>query len=371
MLYCQEMRFGVYCPCFFGSAFFYRMQSPKKVLIIGINGFIGHHLLQRILNDTAWSVIGVDIGDDRVIPYLGNKRFTFHKADMTKERALIESLVKQSDVVLPLAAVATPQLYMTQPLRVFELDFEENLPIVRHCVKYGKRVIFPSTSEVYGMSPDSEFHPDHSPFVVGPTSKIRWIYSTSKQLMDRLIWAYGRDHGLDFTLFRPFNWIGVGLDSLELDQARVITKFLGNILRGEDILLVDGGVQRRSFTHIDDSMDALMKIIENKNGIASSKIYNIGNPQNNHSIRELAEMLLALAPSYPHFKEQAHKVKIVDISSQNHYGDGYQDVQNRTPYIENTKQDLEWQPRVSMQDALERTYQAYMAQLKKNVPVEL
>src|SRR3990167_5980855 len=111
---------------------------------------------------------------------------------------------------------------MTQPLRVFELDFEENLPIVRHCVKYG-------------MSPDSEFHPDHSPFVVGPTSKIRWIYSTSKQLMDRIIWAYGRDHGLDFTLFRPFNWIGVGLDSLEAGQARVITKFLGNILRGEDI----------------------------------------------------------------------------------------------------------------------------------------
>ena len=134
---------------------------------------------------------------------------------------------------------------------------------------------------------------------------------------------------------------------------------------------MDGGVQRRSVTHIDDSMDALIKIIENKNGIASSKIYNIGNPQNNHSIRELAETLLALAPSYPHFKEQAHKVKIVDISSQNHYGDGYQDVQNRTPYIENTKRDLDWKPRVSMQDALERTYQAYMEQLDKKALANL
>lgn len=347
------------------------MQSPKKVLIIGINGFIGHHLLQRILKDTVWTVVGVDIEDDRVIPHQSDSRFTFHKADMTKERALIESLVEQSDVVLPLAAVATPQLYMTHPLRVFELDFEENLPIVRHCVKYGKRVIFPSTSEVYGMSPDTEFHPDHSPFVVGPTSKIRWIYSTSKQLLDRIIWAYGRDHGLDFTLFRPFNWMGIGLDSLEADQARVITKFLGNILRGEDILLVDGGVQRRSFTHIDDSMDALIKIIENKNGIASSKIYNIGNPLNNHSIRELAEMLLALAPSYPHFKEQAHKVKIVDVLSKTHYGDGYQDVQNRTPYIENTRKDLDWTPSVSMQDALERTYQAYTAQLEQKAALQL
>ncbi|MEK7612696.1 MAG: bifunctional UDP-4-keto-pentose/UDP-xylose synthase [Patescibacteria group bacterium] len=345
--------------------FLFAMQSPKTVLIIGINGFIGHHLLGRILTDTAWNILGVDIGDDRVQKHLGHERFVFHKADMTEERDLIESLVKQSDVVLPLAAVATPQLYMTQPLRVFELDFEENLPIVRHCVKYGKRVIFPSTSEVYGMSRDSEFHPDHSQLVVGPISKVRWIYSTSKQLMDRIIWAYGRDHGLDFTLFRPFNWMGVGLDSLETGQSRVITKFLGNILRGEDLLLVDGGIQRRSFTDIEDSIDALLKIIENKDSIATGKIYNIGNPSNNHSIRELAEMLYEMAPSYPFFKENVHKVKIVDIASQAHYGEGYQDVQNRTPYIENTRKDLNWNPKISMRESLKRTYEEHAKQLKK------
>lgn len=344
------------------------MQSKKTVFILGVNGFIGHHLLRRILDDTSWQVIGLDLADDRIEPQKGHPRFEFHKADMTRSRELVERLVQRADVVLPLAGIATPQSYITEPLRVFELDFEENLPIIRHCAKYGKRVIWPSTSEVYGMSPDKEFHPETSSLVLGPINKIRWIYSTSKQLMDRIIWAYGRDHGLDFTLFRPFNWIGVGLDSLHSPKggnARVITQFLGNILRGEHLKLVDGGIQRRSFTHVDDAMDALLKIIENKNDIASGNIYNIGNPENNYSIRELAEMLLAMAPGYPHFREHAGVIQIVEVKSDEHYGEGYQDVQNRIPYIENTKKDLDWKPKVSMREALERTFEAYMEYLEQ------
>ena len=344
------------------------MASPKTVFILGVNGFIGHHLLGRILRDTNWKVIGLDIGDDRIEHYKINKRFEFYKADMVKSSALVERLIKKSDVVLPLAGIATPQSYITEPLRVFELDFEANLPIIRWCVEHGKRVIWPSTSEVYGMSPDKEFHPDTSPLVLGPINKVRWIYSTSKQMMDRIIWAYGRDHKLDFTLFRPFNWIGIGLDSLHTQkggQARVITQFLGNILRGEDLKLVDGGIQRRSFTHIDDSLDALLKIIENPGGIATGKIYNIGNPGNNHSIKELAEMVLAMAPAYPYFRENAGKVKIVSVPSGEHYGEGYQDVQNRIPHIENTKKELDWMPRVSMREALERTYKAYIEYLEQ------
>jgi nucleoside-diphosphate-sugar epimerase len=303
-----------------------------------------------------------------VTEYKKNKRFKFYKADMTAERDLVEKLVKQSDVVLPLAGIATPQLYISNPLSVFELDFEENLPIIRHCVKYKKRVIWPSTSEVYGMSADAEFHPETSNLVLGPINKVRWIYSTSKQLMDRIVWSYGKDRGLDFTLFRPFNWIGIGLDNLHNPkggQARVITQFLGNILRGEDLKLVDGGVQRRSFTHVDDAMDALIKIIDNPGGVATGKIYNIGNPNNNHSIRELAEMVLALAPRYPYFREHAKKIKLIDVPSDTHYGEGYQDVQNRLPYIHNTKTEVNWEPRVSMQDALEKTFEAYIEYLEK------
>ena len=100
------------------------------------------------------------------------------------------------------------------PLRVFELDFEENLKIIRDCVKYNKRIIFPSTSEVYGMCTDKNFDEDSSNPVVGPINKQRWIYSVSKQLLDRVIWAYGDKNGLKFTLFRPFNWMGPRLITL-------------------------------------------------------------------------------------------------------------------------------------------------------------
>ena len=117
--------------------------------------------------------------------------------------------MRKCDVILPLVAIATPATYVREPLRVFELDFEANLPIIRHCVKYKKRVVFPSTSEVYGACRDKEFDPETSELVLGPIHKQRWIYSCVKQLLDRIIWAYGQQ-GLQFTLFRPFNWVGSG-----------------------------------------------------------------------------------------------------------------------------------------------------------------
>jgi len=250
---------------------------------------------------------------------------------------------------------------------VFELDFEANLPIVRSCVKYGKRVLFPSTSEVYGMCGDAEFDPYASDLVLGPIDKQRWIYSCSKQLMDRVIYAYGSMGSLDFTLFRPFNWIGAGLDSIHTAKegsSRVITQFLGHIVRGEPIQLVDGGAQKRAFTYIDDGIAALMKIIENKDGVATGKIYNVGNPRNNYSVRELAEMMLALALTYPEYRKNAAKVKLVKTSASKYYGKGYQDVRNRVPKIDNTMKDLDWKPKVDMKTALKRIFDAYRDQLE-------
>ena len=334
----------------------------KKVCILGVNGFIGHHLSNRILADTDYEVYGMDMSSERVRELTQNKRFHFFEGDITINREWIEYHIRKCDVILPLVAIATPATYVREPLKVFELDFEANLPIIRSCVKYGKRVLFPSTSEVYGMCKDEQFDPYASDLVLGPIDKQRWIYSCSKQLMDRVIYAYGSMGQLDFTLFRPFNWIGSGLDSIHTPKegsSRVITQFLGHIVRGEPIQLVDGGAQKRAFTYIDDGISALMKIIENKDGVASGKIYNVGNPKNNYSVRELAEMMLALAATYPEYKKNAAKVKLVKTSAGKYYGKGYQDVQNRVPKIDNTKKDLGWRPRVGMREAMRRIYDAY------------
>src|SRR3954462_3421784 len=288
----------------------------KKVLILGVNGFIGHHLSKRILETTDWHVFGMDMMSDRIADLLDNeaykRRMHFFEGDITINKEWVEYHVKKCDVILPLVAIATPSTYVKEPLRVFELDFEANLPIVRSAAKYGKHLVFPSTSEVYGMSEDEQFDPEDSPLVYGPINKPRWIYACSKQLMDRVIWGYGME-GLNFTLFRPFNWIGAGLDSIHTPKegsSRVLTQFLGHIVRGENIQLVDGGAQKRSFTYVDDGISALMKIIENKDGKATGKIYNVGNPVNNYSIRELATMMLDLAAEYPEYRDTAKQVKL-------------------------------------------------------------
>ena len=334
----------------------------KKVLILGVNGFIGHHLSNRIIAGTDWEVYGMDMASDRITGLLQEKRFHFFEGDITINREWIEYHVKKCDIVLPLVAIATPATYVKEPLRVFELDFEANLPIVRDCVRYGKRVIFPSTSEVYGMSEDAEFDPEKSNLVLGPINKPRWIYSCAKQLMDRVIHAYGMQEGLKYTLFRPFNWIGPGLDSIYTPKegsSRVITQFLGHIVRGENIQLVDGGAQKRAFTYVDDGISALMKIIDNKGGVADSQIYNIGNPKNNFSVKHLATMMLVLAKSIPEYRDNAKKVKLVNTTAGDYYGKGYQDVQNRVPKITNTMKDLDWKPTVKMDAALKNIFEAY------------
>src|SRR6266576_2804197 len=341
-------------------------RKMKRILILGVNGFIGHHLSRQIIASTDWQIYGMDIETDRITALLPEKRFHFFEGDITINREWIEYHVKKCDVVLPLVAIATPAAYVREPLRVFELDFEANLPIVRAAVRYRKRLVFPSTSEVYGMCDDAEFDPESSNLVLGPINKPRWIYACAKRLMDRVIHAYGVHEALDYTLFRPFNWIGAGLDSINTAKegsSRVITQFLGHIVRGEVIKLVDGGTQKRAFTYIDDGIDALLKIIANDKGIASGKIYNIGNPRNNFAVRELATMMLELALTYSEYRDNAARVELIETTADSYYGKGYQDVQNRVPKIDNTSADLDWKPSVNMQDALKRIFDAYRGQV--------
>lgn len=334
----------------------------KNVLILGVNGFIGHHLSKALLSSGGFQVHGLDTMNDRVADLMGQKGFNFFEGDVLINREWIEYHVKKCDVILPLVAIAVPTVYVTDPLRVFELDFESNLEIVRHCVKYKKRLIFPSTSEIYGMSKDAAFHPYESDLVYGPIEKQRWIYACSKQLLDRVIYAYGEHQGLDYTLFRPFNWVGPGLDNMDTPKegaSRVLTQFLGEIVRGENIRLVDGGHQKRCFTYIEDGIAALMKIIENKDGVASKKIYNIGHPENNVSVRQLAEMMLTSARSREAYKTNAMKTQLIEQKAEQYYGKGFQDVQNRVPWIENTMNELKWAPKFTLKQAIDLTLDFY------------
>lgn len=341
-----------------------RVQRRRtRVLILGVNGFIGNHLTERLLRDDRYEIYGLDISSDAIARFLGDPRFHFVEGDISIHNEWIEYHIKKCDVILPLVAIATPIEYTRNPLRVFELDFEENLKIVRDCVRYNKRIVFPSTSEVYGMCDDKEFDEDTSRLIVGPINKQRWIYSVSKQLLDRVIWAYGAKNGLRFTLFRPFNWMGPRLDTLDaarIGSSRAITQLILNLVEGSPIKLVDGGAQKRCFTDIHDGIEALFRIIENRNGQCDGQIINIGNPHNEASIRELGEMLLTSFNAHPlrdHFPPFAG---FIDVESSSYYGKGYQDVEHRTPSIRNAKRLLAWEPTVKMDQTVAETLDYFL-----------
>ncbi|MBH3284443.1 bifunctional UDP-4-amino-4-deoxy-L-arabinose formyltransferase/UDP-glucuronic acid oxidase ArnA [Serratia marcescens] len=339
------------------------MKRRTRVLILGVNGFIGNHLTERLLRDDRYDIYGLDIGSDAISRFLDNPRFHFVEGDISIHSEWIEYHIKKCDVVLPLVAIATPIEYTRNPLRVFELDFEENLKIVRDCVKYNKRIIFPSTSEVYGMCDDKEFDEDHSRLIVGPINKQRWIYSVSKQLLDRVIWAYGAKEGLKFTLFRPFNWMGPRLDNLDaarIGSSRAITQLILNLVEGSPIKLMDGGAQKRCFTDINDGIEALFRIIENRDGLCDGQIVNIGNPTNEASIRELAEMLLESFNNHPLRDRFPPFAGFKDVESSSYYGKGYQDVEHRTPSIKNAHRLLGWQPTIEMKQTIADTLDYFL-----------
>ena len=349
----------------FGPSSSSRIETMKKgrVLILGVNGFIGSALSQRLLQSGKYEVHGTDIRSNYIQHLIDRPAFHFEEGDISIHREWTEYHVKKCDVVIPLVAIATPIEYTRNPIGVFELDFEENLRIVRYCVKYKKRIIFPSTSEVYGMCDEKEFDEDNSKLVLGPIRMQRWIYSCCKQLLDRVIWAYGQKEGLQFTLFRPFNWIGPKLDSLtsaRIGSSRAITQLILNLVEGTPILLIDGGKQKRCFTDVCEGVECLYRIIENKDGVCEGKIINIGNPDNEVSIRGLAEMLLAkfeqhpLRPKFPPFAG----FRLVESSS--YYGSGYEDVQYRRPSIRNAKKLLGWTPTVDLEKSVEQTLDFFL-----------
>lgn len=324
-----------------------------RLLILGSDGFIGYHLTSSILQDerfSSWNIIGVDTNETRTKMLPASDKFSFHQYSITENREGVDKLIEEADIVMPLVAIATPKVYVERPMDVFELDFEENLRVIKLCHKLNKRIIFPSTSEVYGKA-EAPFDENESDLTYGPIKYSRWIYACSKQLLDRVIFALDQKNNFNFTLFRPFNWVGPYLDSLESSSegsSRLITQLINDALIKKEVTLVDGGYQKRCFTDVRDGVSALKAILLNPEK-SKGKIYNVGNPWNNLSVREVAVELINQMKT----KNLVDNVEIKVKSSSEFYGKGYQDVSNRVPSINNIGNDLEWAPTHSFNSSLD------------------
>lgn len=348
-----------------------------RVLSLGAAGFIGSHLTKRLLNE-GHTVIGVDVDNDKISEFLYHESLIFFGEDIRNQKCNLDELVKDSDLVIDLIAYANPGLYVRRPLEVFHLNFTENLKIAEACVRHQKRLVQFSSCEVYGRTVATclngqvknpkdpalaTFSEDKSEFILGPVEKHRWIYACAKQLLERVLHAYGIEQGFNYSIIRPFNFIGPKIDYLleEAEIPRVFSFFMDALINGTQMKLVDGGDQRRCYTYIDDAIECIYRVIENPGGVCNQQIFNIGSPQNEVTIRELAEIMLEI---YDEKFKQPHVPlpEIVSVTGDEFYGEGYEDSDRRIPDISKVQRLLGWKPRWGTREMLENTMNYYTTQ---------
>jgi UDP-apiose/xylose synthase len=352
-----------------------------KILSLGAGGFIGYHLTRRLL-DEGHDVVAVDIDTGKVADILGHPRLTFITQDIRDPEWSLDPLVRDADLVIDLIAYANPGLYLRIPLEVFRLNFLENLKIAEACVRHGKRLIQFSTCEVYGRTaaslknagladPEDPIHAtfseDTSEYILGPVSKHRWIYSCAKQLLERVLHAHGLENGFNYTIIRPFNFIGPKIDFLLHEREgipRVFSFFMDALLNGTTMKLVNGGSNRRCYTYIEDAVECMYRIVENPGGVCDRQIFNIGSPLNEISIRQMAEMMRDIYAD--RFSDPAVPLpEIVSVTGEEFYGEGYDDSDRRIPDITKARTRLGWEPAWGVRDILETTMAYYVTEFRQ------
>jgi nucleoside-diphosphate-sugar epimerase len=204
--------------------------------------------------------------------------------------------------------------------------------------------------------------------------KHRWIYSCAKQLLERVLHAYGLEQGFNYTIIRPFNFVGPKIDFLPQDNSegipRVFSFFMDALLNGTKMKLVNGGSNRRCYTYIDDAIECSYRIVENPGGVCDRQIFNIGSPYNEVSIRQMAEQMREIYAEK--FRDPAVPLpEIVSVPGEEFYGEGYDDSDRRIPDITKASTLLGWKPVWNMRDTLETTMRYYVEESRTKPPLPL
>jgi len=311
-----------------------------KILITGGGGFIGSHLAEAHLaaGHEVWSVdTGMNL---KVRHLLANPKFHYVKASVTEPEAL-EAFVIRCDLIYHHAAVVGVEHYVDDPFNVLNVNIQGSLNVFRLAHRHGKRVVFASTSEVYGRNPKVPWKEDDDR-VLGATTTDRWCYSTSKAAAEHYGWAYRR-MGLDLSVVRYFNVYGPRLD--KVDVGRVITIFMGQILRNEPLTIIGTGQQTRCFTYVDDAVRATMAAGLLPEAIGC--VFNVGDDRET-TILELAETMLRCVGREP-------KANLKFVTQQSVYGPSYEDILRRVPDISRMKTILRVKPEISLEEGVKAT----------------
>jgi len=326
-----------------------------RIVILGAGGFIGSHLVEHLQYDDRTQVLALDVTDEK-LESIPRDTFVFHQADIRRTPEVLDAVVGEADVVVDLIAYANPSIYVTSPIEVFELNFMQNLRVAEVCMKHRKRLIQYSSAEVYGKADRGQLYTEEETDLVhGPVNKQRWIYASAKMLLERVLFAHGEAGDLDYTIVRPFNFVGSRFDYLvpagSMGGPRVFAHFMSALLTGGPMYLVDGGRVHRAFMHISDA-NAAFQVFLDRPEETRNQIFNVGNPDNNVTIREAASLMIDL---YQELTGEVHTSEIKEVSGEEFYGQGYEDADRLPPDISKMRR-LGWAPkrdiRTTFRDAM-------------------
>ena len=304
-----------------------------RVLVTGGAGFLGSHLCDRLIND-GYDVICADNlftgSKDNIRHLLGNPYFEFIRHDV------IQPLFVECDQIYNLACPASPLWYQKDPIYTTKTSMYGAMNALGLAKRTGARILQASTSEVYG-DPECNPQPEGYRGCVN-TIGIRSCYDEGKRVAETLFFDYHRKHGVDIKVMRIFNTYGPRMD---IGDGRVVSNFIVQALRGEDITIYGDGSQTRSFCYVDDLIEGMVRLMNSAEGFTGP--VNIGNP-GEFTIKQLAEMVIELtgAGSQLVYKELPQD-----------------DPTQRRPDITLARKELGWEPAVQLKEGLTKTIEYF------------
>ncbi|MBN9669396.1 UDP-glucuronic acid decarboxylase family protein [Roseibium aggregatum] len=306
-----------------------KISNRKRVLVTGGAGFLGSHLCERLLDEGA-DVMCMDNlysgTKDNIAHLLANPRFEFQRHDITFPVYL------EVDEIYNLACPASPIHYQRDPVQTTKTSVHGAINMLGLAKRTKARIFQASTSEVYG---DPEVHPQTEDYWgrVNPIG-VRSCYDEGKRCAETLFFDYHRQHGLDIKVARIFNTYG---PRMHPNDGRVVSNFIVQALKGENITIYGDGTQTRSFCYVDDLIEGFMRFMKSGDDLAGP--VNLGNP-GEFTIRELAETVLEMVggPSQIVYRSLPHD-----------------DPKQRRPDISLARQHLDWEPKIPLKEGLDKT----------------
>lgn len=307
-----------------------------RVLITGGAGFIGSHLSDAFVARGAEVTIldNLSTGAHKNIVHLEDQVRVFHGDIRNKD--LVEDLVVKTDLILHMAAAVGVDNILKNTIESISINYHGSEIILNAAVKFNKRVIIASTSEIYGKNPNQPLSEDDDR-VIGAPQKFRWSYSDAKALEESLAHALHLTKNLKVTTIRLFNTVGPRQTGT---YGMVIPRFVKSALSNEPINVFGDGLQTRVFCHVNDVVKAIIMLVSNEKSIGD--VFNIGGKEE-ISILDLAKLIVVLTNS---------RSKINFIEYRNAYQKGYEDILKRQPNIRKIKLLTGWEPEITLSEMI-------------------